>query len=333
VSLTVAGDPASEELPGVHCWNGLLDADRAGTIPAMRQVLARAIASGDDLLADYVADRLAEIVGGDVARAGELLDWGDQVSGKELEVILQAIARTTAVQDRASAARLLRAGEDATKGEVGRAAALAALETQQRLPDEDLQRLAKIALEPDGGGAAWTATRTVGRVMKEDFTRTGRYEPYWDQLLAIGSQTTDPAVRILALEMPAYVDPVLGDEYIDDLARVLTTAPEKEVREMAAFQLGLTKSPDRALAVFRDAFAREPEVCVRWAMVRFSVRAAGRRALPVLDDMARIDRRFRVDLEDFRRIYATGVEDFERIWLEKAEHHPCTADGDEEGGA
>jgi hypothetical protein len=189
-----------------------------------------------------------------------------------------------------------------------------------------------VALEADGGGAAWTATRTIGRVMKEDFSRTGEFAPYWDQLLEISTRTKDPALRVLALEMPAYVDPLLRAEQIDDLAKVLTSAPEREVREMAAFQLGLTKDPQRVLGVFRAAFPRERELCVRWAMIRFAVRAAGPRAMPLLEELARVDSRFAVDVADFRRIYATGIEDFERVWLDKVEHHACSAD-DHDGGA
>ena len=335
IDVRVVPDPAAEELPGVHCWAGLLDVDRSGSIAELRAVLGRAIASGDELLATYVGDRLVEIVGDDVARATALLDWADATSGPELEVLLGALARTPAVQDRAVAERLLRMGEDRDGGEVRRAAALGALETQARLAPDDLARVAAVALEADAGGAAWTATRTLGRVMKEDHARTGSYAPYWDQLLAISGKTEDPAVRILALEMPAYADPVLDAGYIDDLAAILTGAPEKEVREMAAFQLGLTEDPDRVLAVFRAAFPKEQELCVRWAILRFSVRAAGARALPLLRELARVDRRFAVDVAEFEQLYASGLADFERVWLDKAEHHACGVDEEhgQEGGS
>ena len=332
VSLSVVPDPAAEQIPGAHCWQGLLDVDRAATLSALRGVLARALASGDELLATYVSDRLVELVGADVARAGELLEWATQATGQEAQIVYGALARTAAIQNPAIADRVLRAGEDRSTDEVRRASAIAALETQARLAPEKLSRVAAVALDPDANGVAWTATRTIGRVMKEDFTRTGEYAPYMDQLLDISARTTDPAVRVLALEMPAYADPVLGPAYIDELAKVLTTAPEREVREMAAFQLGLTSDPNRVLEVFRSAFPREQELCVRWSIVRFSVRAAGARAMPVLDELARIDSRFAIDVADFRKIYATGVEDFERVWLDKTEHHPCTADGDDHGG-
>ncbi|HUQ07115.1 MAG TPA: HEAT repeat domain-containing protein [Kofleriaceae bacterium] len=330
-ALAVVPDPAAEEIPGAHCWQGLLEIDRAGSLPELRDVLARALASGDELLATYVGDRLAEVVGGDVAKAAELLDWAEQAAGPEVEIVLGALARTAAVHDRAIGERLLRAGEDRGGDDTRRTAAVAALETQRRLDADALARVTAMATSDPSSGVAWTATRTLGRVMKEDFTRTGAYEPYWDQLLAISARTKEPAVRILALEMPAYVDAVLGTKYIDELAAVLRDAPEREVREMAAFQLGLTEDSTRVLGVFRSAFPRERDVCVRWAMLRFSVRAGGSRALPLLEEMARTDRRFTDDVADFKRIYATGVEDFERVWLDKADHPACSADGEAHG--
>lgn len=326
VPVRVFPDPAQEQHPGVHCWDGLLELDRAGTLDGFRDLLARAVDSGDDLLAAYIQDRLAELVGGDVARAMQLLDWAEGAEPRELEILLGALQKTAAVQDRSVAERLLAMGEDATRDETRRAAALTALETQHHLDADTLGRLRAVALDESAEAAAWTATRTVGRVMKEDFTRTGTYAPYWEQLLEIGRASADPAVRLLALEMPAYADPILGSRYIDELAQILMTAPEREVREMAAFQLGVTEDADRVLAVFRAAFPKEKELCVRWAMFRFSVRAAGPRALPVLAELARLDRRFRPDLEDFQRIYASGVQDFERVWLEKPERHACGVD-------
>jgi hypothetical protein len=331
--LTVVPDSDREQLPGAHCWQGLLDADRTATIEGLRAVLGRALASGDELLATYVQERLTELVGNNVALATQLLQWADGATGKELEIVYGALSHSAAVHDPAIAQRLLRTGE-APKGDPEqRVAALTALETQHRLSTDDIGRLKTIALDPQADGPAWTATRTIGRVMKEDFERTGNYAPYWDQLMAISKTSADPAIKVLALEMPAYADPVLDRRYIDDLANVLATAPEREVREMAAFQLGLTEDPDRVLGVFRAAFPREKEQCVRWAIIRFSVRAAGARALPTLDELARIDARFRGDVDEFKQIYSTGVQDFERVWLGKSEHHACTDDPTQHGGA
>jgi hypothetical protein len=332
-ALTVVPDSDREQIPGAHCWQGLLEVDRTASIDGLRTVLARALASGDELLATYVEDRLAELVGNNAALAAKLIDWADGATGKELDIIYGALKRSAAVHDPAVAQRLLRTGETADRDPDQRVAALTALETQRRLSTEDIGRLKTVAVDPHADGAAWTATRTLGRVMKEDYERTGTYAPYWDQLLEISRTSTDRAVKVVALEMPAYADPVLEKRYIDDLATMLTSAPEREVREMAAFQLGLTEDPDRVLGVFRAAFPREREICVRWAIVRFSVRAAGARALPMLDDLARIDGRFRGDVDEFKKIYKTGVQDFERVWLDKSDHNACTDDDAQHGGA
>jgi hypothetical protein len=330
--ISIAPDSIAEQIPGAHCWQGLLDVDRLVSLDALRDVLARAAASDDELLASYVEDRLADFVGGDVARAMKLLEWTDRASGKELETIYGALKRTAAVRDPAVAQRLLRTGEAANGDVDRRSAALAALETQHRLSTEDIGRLKTVALDPKASDVAWSAARTVGRVMKEDFERTGTYAPYWEQLLDISRTSHEPAVRALALEMPAYADPILERRYVEDLANMLTTAPEREVREMAAFQLGLTEDPDRALAVFRAAFPRERDLCVRWAILRFALRAAGPRALPMLEELVRIDPRFRADLDEFAKLYKTGVLDFERIWLDKSDPHACVDDAAEHGG-
>lgn len=329
-SLSVVPDPAAEQIPGAHCWEGLLDVDRDASIATLKDVLARAVASGDELLAAFAGDRLVEVIGGSVERAAELLDYLATTSGREAEIGFAALARTEAVRDPAIARRLMGIGEDRAADPVVRASAIGALETQTRLGGDDLRRVLTVALDPDAVGVAWTATRTIGRVMKEDFTRTGEYAPYMNHLLEISKRTAEPGVRLLALEMPAYVDPILGTEYIDELAALLRTSPERELREIAAFQLGLTKDPQRVLDVFRSAFPHEPELCVRWAMVRFAVRAAGQRALPLLAELARLDPRFAVDVEDFRKIYATGLRDFERVWLDKTEHHACVTEAEGE---
>ena len=329
--LTVAPDPAVEQTPGAHCWNGLLDLDRSGSLQDMRDALARAVASGDDLPAGYLQERIADLIGNDASRAEQILAWASTAHGKELEVLLGALAKSGAVQQPAIAERLLKMGEGADVER--RVVALSALETQHRLDAGSIARAKAIAVDPKADDAAWAATRMIGRVMKEDFDRTGSYQPYMDQLMAITKSSADSAVRTLALEMPAYSDPIIGKQYIDDLAAMLTTAPESHIREMAAFQLGLTEDPERVLGIFRAAFPKERAECVRWAIFRFSARAAGPGALPVLEALARMDKRFQVDLTEFKKLYASGVRDFERIWLDKAENHSCTQEDPEKEGA
>ena len=62
---------------------------------------------------------------------------------------------------------------------------------------------------------------------------------------------------------------------------------------------------------------------MRWAIFRFAVRAAGAKALPLLDKLSTMEPRLRPDYEDFVAIYARGTVDFARVWLEKPERIQC----------
>jgi hypothetical protein len=181
----------------------------------------------------------------------------------------------------------------------------------------------EIALDDHADSAAWMAARTIGRVMKEDFQRTGVYEPYWKQLLSVGQESEETAVQLLALEMPSYADPVLDGGSIAALAELLKKDPDRSVREMAAHRLSVTRESERVLAVYREAFPAERDECVRWAIFRFTARVAGAGALPMLAEFAALDPRFKEDHEDFMALYGSGTVDFSRIWLGKAERHQC----------
>jgi hypothetical protein len=180
-----------------------------------------------------------------------------------------------------------------------------------------------IALDESLDSVSWVATRTIGRVMKEDYERTGTFAPYWKELMAISEKSDDMAVRLLALEMPSYSNPLIGGDSIERLGKIMRTDRERDVREMAAFRLAVTEEPQKALEAYRTAFPAEQDECVRWAIFRFAVRAAGAQALPLLRQMAAQDPRFVQDYQDFQRLYAEGTTDFARIWLGKQERHEC----------
>jgi hypothetical protein len=95
---------------------------------------------------------------------------------------------------------------------------------------------------------------------------------------------------------------------------------------MAAFRLAVTEDPQKALEAYRAAFDGEQELCVRWAMLRFAVRAAGAEAMPVVAEFAKKDPRLQQDYEDFKKLYAEGTVDFARIWAGKEERHNCTVE-------
>ncbi|MBL0694767.1 HEAT repeat domain-containing protein [Comamonas sp. JC664] len=322
-ATTEEPEPAVEQLPMPGCWDGLHAFDASVSMDTFRQALAMAIGNNDRYLASYLQERLTELVGGDAARALQVLEWAQSANGPELSIYMDALKDAPAVHTAQVAQRLLKMGEDPGATSQQRSAALDALETQRKLTAGDIQRLKTLALDETLDSTAWVATRTLGRVMKEDFSRTGNYAPYWKELLDIGSTSDDMAVRLLALEMPSYSNPVIGEESFDSLKRILANDRERDVREMAAFRLGLTKAPDQALDIFRDAFEKEHDLCVRWAIFRFAVRAAGEKALPLLEQFATKDPRFTQDYLEFQALYASGTVDFARIWLGKREHHNC----------
>ncbi|NVJ16066.1 HEAT repeat domain-containing protein [Myxococcus sp. AM010] len=316
-------EPVVEQIPMPGCWDGLHAFDAAVSMDSFRQALATAIGNGDRYLAAYLQERLTELVGNDAARALQVLEWAKGASGPELGIYMDALKAAPAVHAQQVAQGLLKLGEDPGAPLQTRSAALDALETQRKLAPGDIQRLKKLALDETLDSTAWVATRTLGRVMKEDLERTGNYAPYWKELLDISGSSDDMAVRLLALEMPSYSNPLIGSESFDSLKRILSSDRERDVREMAAFRLGVTSEPDQAMEILSAAFQAEHDLCVRWAIFRFTVRAGGEKALPLLEQFAAKDPRFTQDYLEFKALYASGTVDFARIWLGKREHHNC----------
>jgi hypothetical protein len=315
--------PKADQLPMPGCWEGLAEFDRNASLDTFRGALAAAVSARDRILAEYLQERLTELVGDDPGKALQVLAWAEQASQAELGVYMEALKAAPAVHRPEVARKLLSMGEDKGAQLMHRAAALDTLETQRSLAPPDIQRLKAIAMDPTLDSVAWVSTRTLGRVMKEDFERTGNYAPYWRELLDVGEKSEDMAVRKLALEMPTYSNPILDESSIDRLSRIMETDRERDVREEAAFQLAVTESPEKALAAYRAAFPKEHDVCVRWAIFRFAVRAAGAGAFPLLQEFARQDPRFQADVADFQRLYADGTVDFSRIFMGKEERFNC----------
>lgn len=315
--------PPREQLPMPGCWEGVLAFDKAASLENFRAALAEAAAAKDRHLATYLQERLTELVGDDAGKALQVLDWAEKSGQPELGVYMEALKAAPAVHRPEVAERLLKMGEDKGAPLLNRSAALDTLETQKRLSPATIQRIKAIALDETVDSVAWVAARTLGRVMKEDYERTGTYAPYWKELLDIGGKSEDMAVRRLALEMPSYSDPLMDGASIDKLAELMRKDPERDVREMAAFRLAVTQEPEKALEAYRAAFDGEQDLCVRWAMLRFAVRAAGAGALPLLEQFGQKDPRLQQDYLDFKELYASGAVDFARIWMGKKEHHDC----------
>lgn len=320
--------PTPEQLPQPPCWSQLVDFDQHASLDSLHRALLAALPAGDALLLQYLEERLAEVIGDDVTRAQSVLGWAEAAGPPLSTHLLAALKQTPAVQRPQIADKLLALGGDANQPLDARRAALEALETQRSLPPERLEGLKAVAMDDHSDEAAWVAARTIGRVMTDEYKRSGTTGPYLKELIDIGQRSGEAAVRSLALEMASYGDIPVDKASLPTLAKVLTSDPDRQVREMAAFRLGLSRDPKAAQAALSSAFSGESDLCVRWAIFRFAVRAGGERALPLLDKLSRIDPRLRPDYDDFVAIYARGVVDFARVWQEKPERIQCLDEGE-----
>jgi len=317
--------PKEDLLPMPGCWQGVAELDKNLSMANFQQALAAAISGRDRMLADYLQARLTDLIGDNPNHALQALEWAQAADNETLSVYIEAVKASAAVHRPEVVERILKMGEDKGSTLLHRGAALDALDTQKRLTPALMARVKAIALDESLDSVSWIATRSIGRIMKEDYERTGTYSPYWKELLDISEKSDDMAVKLLALEMPSYSNPIIGKDpqELERLAKLMRTDRERDVREMAAFRLAVTEQPDKALEYYRTAFPQEQDECVRWALFRFAVRAAGAGALPLLQQMAAQDPRFLQDYQDFQKLYAEGTVDFARIWLGKEERHSC----------
>jgi hypothetical protein len=317
--------PKQDQLPMPGCWQGVAELDKTLSMGNFRQAVAAAIAGRDRMLATYLQERLIDLVGDDEGRALQVVEWAKEAGNEDLSIYIEAVKATAAVHRPAVIDRLLKLGEDKSMTLLHRGAAMDALETQKRFTPTTMARMKAIALDESLDSVSWIATRTIGRVMKEDYERTGTFSPYWKELMDISEKSDDMAVRLLALEMPSYSNPLIGKDpqELERLNKIMRTDRERDVREMAAFRLAVTEQPDKALEYYRTAFPQEQDECVRWALFRFAVRVAGAGALPLLQQMAAQDPRFLQDYQEFQKLYAEGTVDFARIWMGVQERHNC----------
>lgn len=321
------GTPLPEEhVPTPPCWEGLLALDEGSSLEDL--IAALQLTSDDPLLREYLQERLAQAIGDNAASALSVIDRAVKAGAPLTGYLMEVVKRAPAAQQGKVVDKLLALGTDAGKSHELRRAAIDALESQRHLGTESIQRLKAVALDDQADEVGWVAARTLGRVMVEDYQHTGRFTDYWHELLDVGHRSTDAAVRALALEMPSYGDIPVDSASIDQLSKILKSDPDRQVREMAAFRLGLSREPERALQAFRESFGGESDLCVRWAIFRFAVRAAGAKSLPLLEQLAAAEPRLRPDYEDFRALYASGNVDFVRVWLGKPERIQCLDEGE-----
>lgn len=319
--LLVGAAAPKEQLPVPPCWEGLLALDQGSSLDELYAALIAG--SEDPLLVEYLQSRLAEVIGDSSASALAVIGRAAQAGPPLTGLLMEALKRAPAAQQGKVAEKLLALGADGQASHELRRAALDALDSQRSLSSDAIQRLKAVALEEQADEVGWVATRTLGRVMVEDYQHGGRATGYWRELLDLGQRSGEAAVRALALEMPSYGDIPVDGTSIAKLGQILKHDPDRAVREMAAFRLGLSRDPDQALQVFQEAFGGESDLCVRWAIFRFAVRASGAKALPLLGQLAAVEPRLRPDYEDFRALYDSGQVDFVRVWLAKPERHQC----------
>jgi hypothetical protein len=322
-SATSSESRPVEQLPVPPCWEGLFELDEHASLASLKQALIAAVGSGDPLLLSYLEQRLAEVIGGDATSALAVIGWARESGPPLSSHLLAAVKGAAAVQQGAVAEQLAALGADGKQSPELRRAALEALESQRSLGPALLGRLKGVAMDEHSDEAAWTATRTIGRVMTEEAQRGGATASYMKELLDIGQHSSEAGVRSLALEMPSYGNIPVERSALPALGQILSRDPDRAVREMAAFRLGLSRDADQSLSLLSSSFEGERDLCVRWAIFRFAVRAAGAKALPLLDKLSTVEPRLRPDYEDFRAIYARGTTDFARVWLEKPERIHC----------
>ncbi len=320
--------------PLPSCWTGLERLNGALTVSAFREAMGPLLAARppDDLLLRFLKERLTEVIGGDEKKALEVLDAALTASAEELPLLLAGLRDAEAVHKPAVAQRLTELALDDKLPLERREELLIALETQRTLPSKALDGLAALAKDERSAESGALATRTLGRVMAEDFKRTGNAAPYVERLLSIAASAPEEGTRSMALEMPMVADVPANGRSMEKLGHLLQTDASENVRELAAHNLALGEDKKKALELYEQSFAKEQERCVRWALFRFAARAAGKQALPVMERMAQQDPRFLEPYRMFAQLYGSGVQDFERVWLQLPEQDPLGClheDGDE----
>jgi hypothetical protein len=316
---------AESRLPRLTCYAGYLKLESLHGLEGVRAAIRQAIAQNDQAALLFLEQRLAEVIGKDPQRALQVIEWAHTTQEPEMSLYLRAVRETEAVRSPGVVDRLATMAES-HQDPGHQANALMTLETQHRFEPAMLERLTTLAKKDTlVTGVAMHTVRSIGRVMDNDFQRTGRFDPYMGKLLEVALDSTEPDVRGLAIEMGTYPDARIDGQSLQHLAKLQREDPDPDVREMAALVMSSGRDTEAVLEAFGKSFPQEKNECVRWAIVRYAVRAAGPQALPLLKEFAQQDARFRQDYADFKALYDAGQVDFDRVFLGKANHHSCEA--------
>ncbi|WP_174259173.1 hypothetical protein [Myxococcus xanthus] len=326
VTPAMAAKPPIQRLPHLTCRAGYLDFEQLHGLPTVRAAIQQALAQHDPAALTFLTERIPEVLGEDAQAAHQVLDWADTAPAPEASVLMAGLREASAVRDARVAERLLTMAEQHASID-HRAQALQALETQARFgaPAQDrLMALARRSTAPQG--MSLLAVRTLGWVMKNDFQAGGSEESYLTRLLTLARESEDRHVRALAVELAASLSVRLDARAVEQLAWVLESDTDANVRELAALALSDGRDTRAVLKHFSAAFPGEQRLCVRWALLRYTLRASGAEALPQVRDYAKQDRRFARDVADFQALYDAGHVDFDRLWLNKRVYHRCPED-------
>lgn len=311
--------------PRLTCYRDYLQLEALHGLEGIRAAVRQAIERRDMAALQFLGERLAEVIGSDANAALQVIEWAQGADEPELPLYLNAVRDSQAVQTPQVVNRLLDMAER-HQDPRHQAAALVSLESQRRLEPQVMERLTTLAKQDKlETGVAMHAARAIGRVMENDFRRSGQFEPYMHKLLEVALDSHEPDVRSLAMEMGVYPAARLDKQSVEQLARLHATDPSPEVREMAALVMSSGRDTEAVLGHFRQSFPAEKELCVRWAILRFALRAGGPSALPLVQEFARKDPRFQQDYLDFKSLYDAGHVDFDRVWLNKPIRHQCEA--------
>ncbi len=317
--------PSGQLIPRAVCWSGVREINDLESLTLM---LGAALTAGDPKLMAYLEDRLAELIGDDGDLALRVVALAENANDGSLRVYFGALKKARAGQLPKVANALIGMAERHSDPS-HRARALAALEAQKKLDTPALDRLTALAKDNGSNNASWSATRTIGRVMANDYRSGGNIRPYIDRLMNIASTSKHQPTRQLAVEMPVYPEPVLDDDVLESLGRVLLHDSDKDIRMEAALVLSSVRDTAGLLKLYQQAFLAEKDRCVRWIICQCTARAGGRDALPQISGYASIDPRFEPDYHQLKAVFDSGMVDWERIILELEPKHPCVGDMDE----
>lgn len=337
---SAAGAPlfSADERPAVgSCWAGLDRLGLARSFESFPGAVQRAIMSGDDRLVEFLRERLTELIDEDPRRANTVLDWAQRFDERAMTAVFaEALSESAAVHDPQIRNRLLGMADEHGDPE-HQAAAIAMLETQRSFDEAALNTLEEVAVATDSPLSRQLAIRTIGSVMRGHAASADRGGCRAEQcarmqqsLLDIGNAADDIDAQRLAVEMISDPPAATSPDIVRQLGDLLQSGSTRWTRQMASLALAQSGNPDQALEIYRQAFLAEVDFCTRVAIFRDAAAAAGKRALPLMAELAAVEPRLKPDHKLFAELYATGVVDFDRVVLELFDkiHLDCVEDQD-----